>query len=242
MPVHDLGKLTSARSLRLRRRDVIQQSLAAVAAGTAAHALGRRGVAAAQETDAQTVGRGPAGGNGFEFVGTIAQQGFDFTFDGFMTRVAGIDPALLFTGTDPANRTPDTARLLLHGVATATSRTVQEPLFIVNGEGEMTIFFNEAGGVAFGTPEAFQQGVEVARGPLSIQNVITVIAPATGLANGNGRTLFGTVSPFTLGDEEFIFRVAEPAWRLNFVGHGTLLDPDLPESVVTVAGNASLTG
>jgi hypothetical protein len=224
--------------LRLPRRTVLKTALATAAAAPVTLAASHLPVSA-QEGEDTTVGRGGPGANGFEFVGVINQLGFDFVFAGFLTRVAGIDPSLMFLGLDPTNRSADAARLTIHGVARATSRSIFEPLFVVNGEGQLSIFHNDDGGATFDDLDSFQQGTMVAQGPASLQNVITVIAPQTGIANGNGTLLFTEVSPFTLGGQAFEFRLFEPAWRISFVGHGNLIDPDTLESTVAIAGNAA---
>jgi hypothetical protein len=110
----------------------------------------------------------------------------------------------------------------------------------VNGEGTVGIYFNEAAGADFGTPEAFQAGTLVAEASARVQSVVAVTAPQTGLANGSGDIVISSAEPFTIAESTFRFRVGEPISRISWVGNGTLLDPALPESMLYVSGNSWL--
>jgi hypothetical protein len=106
-------------------------------------------------------------------------------------------------------------------------------------EAALGIYFNESAGANLGTPESFQAGVRVGSVQTRIQSVVTVIAPQTGLTNAFGDFVITEAEPFKIAESTFQFRTGEPLLRLSHVGSGTLLDPDLPESMLYVAGNAS---
>lgn len=225
----------------LRRRDVLVRSIGVASAIPLAAATTRMNVLA-QDEEGSEVAAAPSGRNNFEFIATVHQQGFEFEFYGYLTRVDGIEPSLLFTNNDPVNRGPGDARLTMFGAVTALSRSIIEQVFDVNGEGVFSIHYAESGGASFDDPDSFQAGTLVASGPAVIQSVVTVIAPQTGLTNGYGDLILETAEPFSIGDVSFQFRTGEPLSRLNYTGQGTLLDPELPESMIYVAGNASSVG
>jgi hypothetical protein len=225
----------------LRRRDVLARTLGIASAAPLAAAT-KRLSAVAQDSGGSEVAVAPSGRNNFEFVATVHQQGFEFVFYGYLTRVDGIEPSLLFTNTDPTNRGPGDARLTIYGEVVASSRSIIEQVFNVNGDGVFGIHYSESGGATFDDPASFQTDTLVASGPANIQSVITVIAPQTGLANGYGDLMLETAEAFSIGDVSFRFRTGEPLSRLGYTGQGTLLDPDLPESMISVVGYASSVG
>jgi hypothetical protein len=213
--------------------------------GSASAALGlsRAGQAIrAQETEGRLVPEAAPGQNAFEFVLTAHQLGFEFSFYGYVTRVAGIEPSLLFTNADPTNRGPADARLTMFGTVAASSRSILQPVFNVNGEGTLNFYLSHAGGADFATPAAFQAGTLVASGSARIQSVVTVIAPQTGLTHGYGDITIDTSEPFAIGDARFVFSAGGPSMRLTYNGYGTLLDPDLPESMLYIVGNGASVG
>jgi len=224
----------------LRRRDFLVRSIAAASAASLAAATTRLNAIAQDENGSEAAA--PAGRNNFEFMATVHQQGFESEFYGYLTRVDGIEPALLFTNNDPTNRGPGDARLTLYGAVAASSRSILEQVFNVNGEGVFGVYYADSGGSSFDDPESFQAGTLVAGGPAQIQSVVTVIAPQTGLTNGYGDLLLETSEAFNIGDVSFQFRAGEPLSRLNYTGLGALLDPELPESMIHVAGNALSVG
>lgn len=227
-------------AMALPRRRLFARSLAVMTAGPAA-AVVRRLDAFAQDPS-PTVVAGGAAEHAFEFVATVHQRAFDFEFYGLLTRVAGIEPSLLFTTSDPAARDTATGRLTIAGTITGTSRTVLETIFDVNAAGDIGFYYNEAAGADPATPESFKAGVQVATAAARVQNAILVTAPQTGLANGSGDLEFTTSEPFTIAESTFQFRLGEPRLRVSWFGGGSLIDPALPESIVQVAGASWLAG
>lgn len=213
--------------------------------GAAATAVGlsqSRSLVLGQESEAKLVPDEDLGQNAFEFVLTAHQRAFEFSFYGYATRVAGIEHSLLFTGSDPTNRDASSARLTMFGNVTASSRSIIEQVFNVNGEGTLSFYLSERGGADFATPESFQAGTLVASGSARIQSVVTVIAPQTGLTQGYGDVAIATAEPFAIGDARYVFRTGGPLTRLNYNGQGTLLNPELPEAILYVVGNGSSVG
>lgn len=221
----------------LPRRTFVKSSLASAAALTAAGLLPHAGALAQDANPTFVAGSNTA--HAFEFVGVIHQQAFDFQFYGFLTRVAGIEPTLLFTTADPTNRDAASARLTISGTFTGTSRSVVGTVFDLNAEGTFAIFYSESGGADSETPESFAAGTQVAGGTASIQNVIAVYAPQSGLANGNGDFIFTASAPFTIAESTFQFGIGETPLRIGWFGVGQLLDPTLPESLISIAGNGA---
>ena len=234
------SSLPNLDSIALPRRRLITRSLAAMAAAPAAAVAGR--LDALAQSGGPTVIAGDAAEHAFEFVVTVHQRAFEFELYGVLTRVAGIEPSLLFTTSDPTGRDSATGRLTLAGTVTGTSRTILEQVFDVNAEGDIGFYFNETGGADPASPEAFQAGVQVATARARLQNVILVTAPQTGLANGAGDLEFISSEPFTIAESTFQFRLGEPRLRISWFGGGALLDPALPESIVQAAGQSWLAG
>jgi hypothetical protein len=234
------SSLPNSGTIALPRRDLIIRSLAVAAAGPVAVAASRLD-ALAQNAN-PTVVAGDAAEHAFEFVITVHQRAFEFELYGILTRVAGIEPSLLFTNSDPTGRDSTTGRLTLAGTVTGTSRTILEQIFDVNAEGTLGIYYNEAGGADPAAPESFRAGVQVATATARLQNVILVTAPQTGLANGSGALEITNSEPFTIAESSFQFRIGDPQLRVSWFGGGSLLDPDLPESIVQAAGQTWLAG
>jgi hypothetical protein len=184
------------------------------------------------------IGRSPVGQHAFRAVGTIEQRGFDFNIYGFLMNVASLGSTSLFIDEDAFNRTPATARLTFQATATATARAVHHPLFAVEAAGSMTFHVNEAGGASFDEPESFSAGTAVASAVLTVSNVVNVPQPQVGFSSGYADVVLESSDPFSLDGIEYRFGDTGLASRISLVGQGTLLDPELPESVIRFVGDA----
>lgn len=235
MIAHGLAVLANARLNLLSRRGALRR-LGAVTTLSIAGAwpLGQT----AGQTETTEVGRASAGQRAFQLVGTIEQRGFDFTMYGFLTRVADLDSDRLFTDDDTLNQTAATARMTFHGEATAAARSVHHPLFVVDASGTITFYVNQRGGAGFESPESFSEGTAVTRATLAVQNIVNVQAPQLGVVTGFAHLYLERSDPFALGDDEYVFGHAGMEARLSYAGQGVLLDPGLPEAVITFAGAA----
>ena len=194
--------------------------------------------AAAVQGQATEVGRAPAGQLAFRLVGTIEQRGFDFTVYGFVMQAINLDPADLFTDDDAFNRSPATARLTFQATVSALARAVHHPLFMVEATGRLTFHLNPTGGADFDAPDSFAAGTEVAAASLSVHNVVNVPQPQVGMISGFAELVLESTNPFTLGDNDYVFGSLGMVGRLSLVGQGVLLDPELPEAVMRIVGDA----
>src|SRR5262245_47841516 len=88
------------------------------------------------------VGLPAVGHTAFTFVARIDQNGPQFSFDGYLTSLDGLEDEQLFApGTAPVDRTEATALFTFHGTSQLTSRSILENLFSVAAEGGMSIFY-----------------------------------------------------------------------------------------------------
>ena len=194
--------------------------------------------AAGTPTGPTTALAGPTdGGPVLEFVGKVDQRGTDFSFYGYVTRVAGAEPAVLFGDPDPANWSEATARLTFFGSASLTSRsTVDDQLFVVVAEGTTTFYANERAGATFDRPESFFSGSAIAEADTTLRNVLAVVAPETGVVDGSGELTITSVTPFTLDGAGYEFGEVDDRWRVDYSGIGNLLEPTEPRAIVATAG------
>src|SRR5689334_21101165 len=124
---------------------------------------------------AAPVGSAPAARDAIGVIGTILQDGPALTGFGWLTQVAGLSDADLFT--DPARRGAATARLRWHAEVRVATIDVLPALFLGSGTGRMRIFFAAEGGAQDGDPGSFASGRLVARYAGLFRNIQTVIAP-----------------------------------------------------------------
>ena len=101
----------------------------------------------------------------------------------------------------------------------------------------LTIYSLPGGGASFGNPDSFKAGTPVAAYSLTIQDVLAVIAPNTGVP-----TLIGDLrqtSASSLGGGKGKFGQNGNKLRLLATGFGTRAnsDPQPPVATLTVAGN-----
>ena len=220
----------------LARRTSRRAALATASAGAAL--LGAR--VSAQEATPVTnapgqVGVAEIGTNALEYVGTIEQRGLEFSLVAYVTHLAGVDRAALFTGTDPFARSESDAAITMVGSATATARSILQNLFIINAEGTVD-FYAGTGGNSFDDPGSFSSGSLIGSGSVQIQNIINVQAPQQGIAQGVGDLVLNTAESFTLGGQSGVFAPGTRL-RLSFTGQGMLNDPETLEATILIAGN-----
>jgi hypothetical protein len=231
--------LTAALAALLSRRRAVRGLAAASAAPFAAGGLGRaRSIAAAQGTP---VGLTAPGLAAFEFVGKIDQTGTNFNAYGYLSHVAGLDEAALFTDDEVAARGEATARLLFAGGASLVARSVLDNLFDVTSVGSLRFALAD-GGASFAAPESFAGGTAIAEAALRIRTLVNVQAPQQGIASGFGELVLEAVTPFGLDGEEYAFGAEGLTLAVALTGQGTLHDPDEPRSTIVMAGYATPTG
>lgn len=175
------------------RRRVMGGVGVAVAGGLVGGVVGASPASAA--TSAATSGGGtPATGRAgetlFEFICLIDQKGEIFTGLGYLTAVAGLDRTILFTG-DPRDEAHARYLLTANGqLRTANgqhpARSVEGAVHSLNIKGDLAVYYSPSGGAAWSNPAGFSVGIPIATYDLELQDVLTVILPATGIPTLNG--------------------------------------------------------
>jgi hypothetical protein len=185
----------------------------------------------------QEVAAGRNGQTLMDFIGRVSQNGANFTFIGYLTRVRGLDEAALFAGGDASARSEQTARFTIKAETTSTSRSVVDNLFAVDSKGTLNVFLNQTPGADFDDPGSFSTGELIASFEITVQNVISVIAPAQGVSTTWGVLEQTKAEHFRLNGKRFKFGKNNQRERIFGTGQGTLLDAGVPVSVVFISGN-----
>jgi hypothetical protein len=203
--------------------------------------VGGLGIAAvagpAQATGGDAAGNPPKGTTAVEFRGRIDQSGSSgpvFTSYGYLTRIAGLPSAALFSGT-PNNES--TARLTAYASGDLVARVLDTSVHSLDIVGSMTVYQRQTGGASFLEPSSFQVGTSVAGYDLTLQDVLTVFAVGRGLPTLTGDMvqtfadrLQGPLAGTPLG---------HPGTRLRMfaTGLGALIDPVSLVAQLEIAGN-----
>ncbi len=211
-------------------RALLAVSIIFTAAITAPPATGAEG-------DAAVVAVGRNGQTLLEFIGRVHQNGSDFTFIGYLTRVRGLDEASLFAGGDATARSEKTAHFTIKAETTLTSRSSDDNLFAVDSKGKLNVFFNETPSSDFSNPGSFSTGDLIATFNITLQNAINVIAPTQGVSTSWGVLEQTKAGQFRLSGKRFQFGHKEQRERIFATGQGALLDAGIPISVVFISGN-----
>jgi hypothetical protein len=182
----------------------------------------------------------PPNRNAFEFAGRIEQDGTRLTSYGYVTYLAGANDALLFT--TPLTRTEATARLTFSGTAMLTGRSVISNIFTINATGEPKFYFHANGGASFDNPASFAQGPSVATQQVRFHNILTVIAPNTGISSGIGELTQTAAGQFTHAGQSYTFGRSGVQGRASFSAFGIRTEPAIPLAVLAMAGDSVVTG
>src|SRR6516164_1737641 len=225
----------SASKGRLSRRQVMTAS--AVAAGAGLASLPAQADATA---GGQAVSLGVSGTTTVEFRGRVTQSGDSgesFTSYGYLIRASNADSSGLFAGT-PASET--TALLTAFATGDLQARTVDMSVHALDIVGTMTVYQRSVPGASFSDPSSFKVGTPVASYDMTLQDVLTVFAPAQGLPTLTGDMLQTAAHALSgpLSGQKFGRKGA----RLRFfaTGLGALTDPTPPNSQLEIAGNWSI--
>lgn len=220
-------------SAGLSRRRILGGVGVAVAGGLVAGGAGAS-PASAGTPSSGAVATGRAGDTLFEFVCRIGQDGEDFTGQGYLTNIAGLDSDTLFTG-DPRDETH--ARYLLTANGLLVTRSVDGAVHVLNIDGKLAIYYSQSGGAAWSNPTAFAAGHPIATYTLELQDVLTVIMTGTGIPTLNGvatQTGAGRANGWPFGRQR-------STSRFLATGLGTRSDtnttPENAEATLTVAGS-----
>lgn len=187
--------------------------------------------------EAPVVATGETGETVAEFIATIGQNGASFTATGYMTALAGLPEALLFT--NPVTRSMQAARFTISVNAQLISRNIIKPMFVLDESGTATVSFSESGE----TPTV------IATGSVTLQTSVQVTSAfvsATSPGKGNFRLTgeFSRKGPGAFTIEGVTYKFGDPTvpWILNATGDGTLTDPNTPISQVVAVGNVVVGG
>jgi hypothetical protein len=205
---------------------------AVLAGGTAALAPG---VAAAAPED---IAAGKPGTTVVEFVARIDQAGSGLVAYGYLTTVAGLRDAELFS--DLNNRTEGTALFTAFADGTLTGRSVDGSVHSLDVVGSLDVYHRATAGATFADPGSFKTGTLVARYALELQDILTVIAPDTGLPTLTGDMLQTRTAPARRSSRPF----GQRNLRLRFfaTGIGNRSEPIAPQAHLSVAGNFTVSG
>ena len=216
----------SSSSGRPSRRHVLR----AAAAGAAVTA---GGVALPSAVSARSGDGDQSGSLAFSFAGRIDQENLDLTGYGFLTEVAGIPDEVLFG--DAFDRTEAAARLIITGVVTVERRTIRASVFVIDAAGTLEIRSLESPGVNFDDLASFSAGTVVAEYAATLHDLLTVIAPDTGIPTISGELVQTAASDFML--DGAWYRIGSAGARLTLAGTGlgtrTVADP--PRAQLDVA-------
>ena len=160
-----------------------------------------------------------------EFVAQIAQNGGHLIAYGYFTNIRGVNSADLFNGTPSESNADYTA----YADGALVSRAVKGQVTVLDVVGTLDVYQRSTPGAAFSDPSSFAVGKNVGHFDLSLQDVLTVIAPNTGLP-----TLAGDM---TQVGQSPVFSRPGARFRLSATGLGTRSDAVAPVAVLDIAGN-----
>ena len=209
------------------RRDFIVGAGAGVAA-----------VPAVARASTTRVGMAPEARDAIDVIGTILQDGPVLTGFGWLTHVAGLSNADLFT--DPAHRRAGTARLRWHAEVHVSSIDVLGNIFFGSGRGRLRIFYAAHGGARDDQPDSFATGRLVARYAGRFRNVQTVIAPDHAVTEITGELSQRTAQRFVVRGRHRQLGRAGVLQRLRASGFAVRTEPTIPRSTRYVAGGITI--
>jgi hypothetical protein len=209
---------------------------AGLAIGQASSALA--GIAPAT-AEVGEVGIAPPNENAMELVFRVAQVGGEFTTYGYVTEIAGLARAALFTS---ARRRDDrTARFTVHSLTTMRSRSIVEGVHALHVTGPLDIYVRPDGGAAFARPNSFRQGELIASYDGEFQSVVSVTSPRRGIEALTGALRQSRAERFTFLGESRILGRRGLGLRVDATGTGRLLEPKQPRAALVLAGTVVVT-
>lgn len=210
--------------------------LAAVRGALAALLVILLSAAAAAQTPT-VLGLSRGGDSAVEYIGIIRQTGPQFGAIGYLTHVKGLQPNQLFIG--PVSEA--TAKFTFVASATITNHAQVGSTISIGAPGELSIYYNPAGGADFGNPASFMQGTRVAVISLRFFNVLSVIAPDLGVSSGTAHGWQGTVQSFVLDGQTYALGGQGFTHDLKLAGKGVRTVPTPPESTTEFAASSVTT-
>jgi hypothetical protein len=208
---------------------VLASAAAAVAVATASRAAGPL-----------TVGRPPIGQTALEFVGRVHQEGASFTQYGYLTHIAGIPDAMLFS--DPNLRDEGHARFTYYAKTALTARSVLDTLFALTTAGDTRFFFQASPSRQPTDAAAFAKGVRIGTYAGRIHDVVNVQSPNNGIATATESLTEKQSGVFTLGGRQYRFGGVGLRERLSATGEGKRSSTSPLVSDLIFAGDVVVTG
>jgi hypothetical protein len=234
------GRMDAGDARKVTRRTMLTGA-GAVAGGVAISAAGSTVLATAATADGVGSGGLATGATGttvVEFRSRIAQTGNtgqQFASYGYLSSVAGARRADLFA---TATTSEATALFTAYSTGALTMRTLDTNVHVLDVAGDLTVYQRDAPGASWDDPGSFADGVAVARFTLTLQDVLTVFAPAQGLPTLTGDMLqTGARRVSNSGGQ--VFGRAGQRLRFFATGRGTLLDAATSNSMLEIGGNWS---
>jgi hypothetical protein len=183
------------------------------------------------------VGLSRGGGSALEYIGIIQQTGPQFAAIGYLTHVRGLVPGALFSG--PASEA--TAKFTFSATAGIANHAQVGSTVSIGAPGQLSIYYNPAGGADFNVPASFTQGTLIAVINVRFFNVLSVIAPDLGVAAGSAHGWQGTAAAFALDGQTY--RIGSPGitHHLDLFGKGVRTQPSPPVSTTEFAASSVTT-
>jgi hypothetical protein len=211
----------------------------AIAAGaglTSVSACSSSGSEADAAGGGQAVSLGDSGTTTVEFRGRVTQSGQSFTSYGYLIRASHTDESDLFSGSPLSEKT---ALLTAYATGGLRARTTDDVVHALDIVGTMTVYQRSSPGASFGDPSSFQDGTPVATYDMTLQDILTVILPNTGLPTLTGDMLQTAAQALSgpLAGQKF----GKKGTRLRFfaTGLGHKLT-EAPTAQLEIAGNWSI--
>jgi hypothetical protein len=212
-------------------------SLPATAGATPVPPSGATGAGAAGE-----VGVAAIGGTASRLVGRIDQNGGSFVAYGFFTQIAGLTQDELFsTRGNPLSETA--AHFTFHATASLVQRSViDNRVFVIDVVGTLDQYYQSSPGARFDNPSSFARGTRVATSELSLQDVLSTIAPNEGIPTLEGPMRQLSATRFRHHGRSLTLGRRNLRSQLLATGRGTRTEATTPVVHLSIAGDQLVSG
>jgi hypothetical protein len=166
------------------------------------------------DTTVVEVASGPLGEPTLGLVGRNEYSGDTITLYGYVSAVADLNQADLFTGAPSVA----TARFTYAGDVAVASSTRRADTTSRDGTGTVRIYLHPDGGANWSDVTTFSAGQEVAEYAFDLRETLQRQAQGSGVAVGDGKLTQNTANEFELGADRFRFGVSNIEQRLRYVG------------------------
>jgi hypothetical protein len=187
----------------------------------------------------QAVGGPLIGQTALEFVGRSDQEQAALTHYGYLTHVAGLPDALLFSSA--TTRSEATARFTYMANTTLDTRHELGNLIVTAATGTLMIYFQARPAGDFNRPASFALGTPIATYAIRYHNVLNVQAPNAGIATAVAELTQQRVGLFPLQGLQ-ILGFPGLRLRLSATGEGTRSQTQPLRSSFVLAGELVVAG